>query len=219
MKIATHAVAALSSLLLTIGGADGSGESIVIDAEDPRIFLGAPIDLRASGGETPAPTVAPTPAPTTVDSFIVCPSGLYDETAYLSADCTKAAICDDGVLKLDTIVECNVTAGEIYDVACDKDTMTFEQCCTNSASVTCPTPSPTSNPIAAPTPSPTSNPTAAPTPSPTSNPTAVPTPSPTSNPTAAPTPSPTSSPTAVPTALPVSPACHHFMFSRNMYEA
>ena len=179
MKIATHAVA----LLLTIGGVDGSGESIVIDAEDPRIFLGAPIDLRASGGETPAPTVAPTPAPTTVDSSFVCPSGLYDETAYLSADCTKAAICDDGVRKLDTIVECNVTAGEIYDVACDKDAMTFEQCCTNSASVTCPTPSPTSNP------------------------------------TAAPTPSPTSSPTAVPTASPVSPACHHFIFSRNMYEA
>ena len=174
MKIVTHAVAALSSLLLTIGGTDGSSDSIAIDVADPHLFLGAPIDLRAGGGESPAPTAAPTPAPTTVDSSIVCPPGLYDETAYLSADCTKAAICDDGVLKLDTIVECNVTAGEIFDVACDKDTMTFEQCCTNSASVTCPTPSPTSSPTVAPT--------ASPTPSPTSNPTAAPTASPVSLP-------------------------------------
>ena len=85
MKIAAHAVVALSSLLLIIGGADGSGYSIAIDVEDPYLFLGAPIDLRAGGGESPAPTAAPTPAPTTVDSSIVCPPGLYDETAYLES--------------------------------------------------------------------------------------------------------------------------------------
>ena len=156
MKIANLAVAALSSLLLTIGGVDGSRGSTAINAEDPYLFLGH-LSLRASEGGTDAPTSAPTPAPTTVDSSIVCPTDSYNRTTvHRSGDCTKAGICFNGDLQAHTIVECDV-AGAIYDVNCvDPDTTGFHGCCTNNTAVTCPTPSPTSSPSATPSKTPVS---------------------------------------------------------------
>lgn len=155
MKVANHAVAALSSLLLAIGGVDGSRGSTAINVEDPYLFLGH-LSLRNGGGETDAPTSAPTSAPTTVDSSIVCEAGVYNQTAYLSGDCTKAGICFNGDLQAHTIVECDV-AGAIYDVNCvDPDTTGFHGCCTNDTAVTCPTPSPTSSPSASPSKTPVS---------------------------------------------------------------
>ena len=155
MRVANHAVAALSSLLLAIGGVDGSRGSTAINVEDPYLFLGH-LSLRNGGGETDAPTSAPTSAPTTVDSSIVCEAGVYNQTAYLSGDCTKAGICFNGDLQAHTIVECDV-AGAIYDVNCvDPDTTGFRGCCTSDAAVTCPTPSPTSSPSATPSKTPVS---------------------------------------------------------------
>ena len=151
MRIANHAVAALSSLILAIGGVDGSRGSTAINVEDPYLFLGL-LSLRNGGGETDAPTAAPTSAPTTADSSIQCPTGLYNHTAYLSGDCTKAGICYNGDLQQTTIVECDVAAGQIYNVDCgDPDTSGFLGCCTSEEGVTCPTPSPTSSPSASPT--------------------------------------------------------------------
>ena len=155
MKIANLAVAALSSLLLTIGGVDGSRGSTAINVEDPYLFLGH-LSLRNGGGTTDAPTAAPTAAPTTVDSSIQCPTGLYNHTAYLSGDCTKAGICYNGDLHPTTIVECDVAAGEIYNVDCDTNASGFLGCCTSEEGVTCPTPSPTSSPSASPSKTPVS---------------------------------------------------------------